>query len=389
MVFGAQGTIAIVDRTDDRLLFHTEALRSGKEITEAYPGLRGRYEEMKRPKRGWVRFDADGEEGLVSYVNLTSPPWTVLVAASAGEFLRRPRATGMINVGVTAGFVILATVAIFYLWGTVRERTEALSQANRTLESAYQELRATEAQLVQSEKMASLGQLVAGIAHELNNPISFVYANTHYLRKALDELKGQFQRREEDLRAEALFRRLEDLLEGCRHGAERAKQIVTDLRTFSRLDEAEFKPADLHEGIESTLTLLSHRLKDRITVHREYGEIPPIECYPGPLNQVFMNLLANAAEAIQGKGDIWIQTERDGDEVVISIRDNGVGIPEAHSDKLFTPFFTTKEVGRGTGLGLSVTYGIIQKHGGQISVESKVGEGSTFTVRLSVRASSS
>jgi signal transduction histidine kinase len=260
-----------------------------------------------------------------------------------------------------------------------------LETQKEEIEIAYRDLRETQVQLVQSEKMASLGQLVAGVAHELNNPINFVYANIHYLRKFLNELRGLFQKGVENASAGAIFGWLEELLEGCRHGAERTKQIVTDLRTFSRLDEAEFKQADIHEGIESTLTLLDYHLKDRITVHRNYGKIPPIECYPGQLNQVFMNLLANAAEAIQDKGDIWIRTAMEGDEVVISIRDNGIGIPEEHLEKLFTPFFTTKEVGRGIGLGLSVTYGIIQKHGGQISVESEVDKGSTFTIRLPVR----
>jgi two-component system NtrC family sensor kinase len=154
---------------------------------------------------------------------------------------------------------------------------------------------------------------------------------------------------------------------------------------FSRTDDVGLVLADLHEGIESTLNLLAKQYKNRITVHRDYGNLPLVECYPSQVNQVFMNVLQNAAQAIQNQGDVWIKTVSDGGWARIVIRDNGIGIPEDHLSRIFDPFFTTKVVGTGTGLGLSISYGIIEKHGGKIRVESKIHEGTEFTVELPVR----
>jgi signal transduction histidine kinase len=278
----------------------------------------------------------------------------------------------------------------------VRERTQAL-------EETLQSLKNTQVQLVHSEKMASLGTLVAGVAHELNNPISFIYDNLGFLEKyvkallsMIDQYEGvplgkgvraQIDRIKEELNLEFVRTDLDKLQENFREGAERTKRIVTDLRTFSRLDEAERKMVDLHEGLESTLALLTNKLKNVVRVHRRYGDLPQVECYPGQLNQVFVNLLTNAADAIAGEGDMWITTEYHEAEdcVRIKIEDNGQGIPEEDIPKLFDPFFTTKDVGRGTGLGLSVSYGIVERHEGRIEVESEVGKGSAFTVVLPVR----
>ncbi|MEE9515148.1 MAG: ATP-binding protein [Candidatus Brocadiales bacterium] len=283
----------------------------------------------------------------------------------------------------------------------VRERTVALHKSHQDLEKAYKELQGAQAQLVQSEKMASLGQLVAGIAHELNNPVSFIYGNMDHLEEYINNIKEilsgfrdlksvspEEKKQMDDLiqkiDLDFLLKDLDKLIKSCKNGAERTKDIVASLRSFSRLDEAALKQADIHEGIDSTLEILTHLYKNRINVHKEYGNIPKINCFAGELNQVFMNLLANAAQAIEDKGDVWIKTEKTDAKVKISIRDSGKGISEENKKKLFTPFFTTKPVGKGTGLGLSISYGIIEKHQGRIWAESKVGEGTTFNIELPI-----
>ena len=277
-----------------------------------------------------------------------------------------------------------------------------LETQHQKLEQLYRELQETQTQLIQSEKLAGLGQLVAGIAHELNNPISFVYANMRELQQynaaiselldLLDQHNGaaQFQDRlreklrELDQKYDLHFiqKDIDNLINESLEGSERVKTVVQNLRNFSRLDEAAFKAVDLHEGLESTLLLLNNELKNRITVHRNYGKLPAVPCNPGHLNQVFMNLLLNAIQAIDGKGDIWITTTVEGEQAVIGIRDSGRGIPAEVQHRIFDPFFTTKPVGKGTGLGLSISYNIIQKHGGQITFSSKAGEGTEFLIRL-------
>jgi len=260
-------------------------------------------------------------------------------------------------------------------------------------------LQNAQAQLVQSEKMASLGQLVAGIAHEVNNPVSFIYGNMDHLTEYINDIKKvlagfmdlkslnleekqQIDNLVQETDLDFLLKDLDKLIKSCKNGAERTKDIVVALRSFSRLDEAALKDADIHEGIDSTLEILTHNYKNRITVHKEYGNIPKIRCYASQLNQVFMNLLANASQAIENNGDVWIKTQKKGENVLISIRDTGKGISEENIKKLFTPFFTTKPIGQGTGLGLSISYGIIEKHNGWIWAESKVGAGTTFNIEL-------
>ncbi len=283
----------------------------------------------------------------------------------------------------------------------VRDRTVALEKSHKELQKAYGELQGAQAQLVQAEKMASLGQLVAGIAHEVNNPVSFIYGNMDHLEEYMNDIKGVLRgfmdlkslnpdekKRMDDLVQEIdldfLLKDLDKLIKSCKNGAERTKEIVASLRSFSRLDEAALKEADIHEGIDSTLDILTNLYKNRINIHKDYGDIPKINCFASQLNQVFMNLLANAAQAIDGKGDVWIKTQKTDDKVMISIRDSGKGISEENKKKLFTPFFTTKPVGKGTGLGLSISYGIIEKHEGRIWAESKEGEGTTFNIELPI-----
>lgn len=299
-----------------------------------------------------------------------------------------------------------------YLIRSYNEMARNISGTKRTLEErlielhkANKEIKDTQDTLIQSAKMISLGELVAGVAHELNNPIGFIYSNMNHLKEYANKLqtiiheyqaqKGSLPE-EERKRIEALERDLEieyiltdmvELTESCLDGANRTKEIVMGLRTFSRMDEANFKPSDLHEGLRSTIRLVASDYKDRVSIHEQYGELPLVECSISQLNQVFMNLISNGAQAIGKTGDIWVRTRTQDNFVVIEIEDNGRGMPSAVQKKIFDPFFTTKQVGEGTGLGLSIAYGLIQKHGGQISVSSKEGRGTKFTILLPIRQS--
>ena len=283
----------------------------------------------------------------------------------------------------------------------VAERTEEVRQKNETLEKTLEELKSTQTQLVDSEKMASLGQLTAGVAHEINNPINFVSGNVQPLRRDIDDLMeilgvyqrvvqekglesefGEAKELQEELDYDYLVEEIDQLMKGISEGAERTAQIVRSLRNFSRMDEDSRKRADLHEGLESTLLILRNQFKNRIEVVRDFGELPQIMCYPGKLNQVFMNILTNAIQAIEGKGEIRLKTRLQGEWVRIEIGDTGKGMPEEVRKRIFEPFFTTKDVGHGTGLGLSISFGIIEKHGGRIEVESEIGKGTTFIITL-------
>jgi signal transduction histidine kinase len=259
----------------------------------------------------------------------------------------------------------------------VRERTAQLEGANRELAEAYGELKTAEVQLVQSEKMASLGRLVAGVAHEINNPVSFIATSVAPLRRRLESAASEAPPEVAKLLAEA-----EEIVTVMARGAERTAAIVKDLRTFSRLGEANRKLVDLHEGLEVSLRLLESRWRDRITVHRDYGTLPSVECDPRQMNQVFMNLLGNACDAIAGDGNVWITTRAENGAVTLVVRDDGVGIAPDVARRIFDPFFTTKEVGGGMGLGLAIAHGIVTAHGGRIDVESEPGRGATFRVVL-------
>jgi signal transduction histidine kinase len=260
---------------------------------------------------------------------------------------------------------------------------DEIAKLNETLEARVEErtaeLQDTQAQLVQAEKMKSLGQLVAGVAHELNNPIGFVHANLQlldeYIRKLVDA-----QRTGGD--AERAREAITKLLSRSREGTERVKKIVQDLRTFSRMDQAELQDASLHEEIDRTLALMEPRFKNGVLVERDYGDIPRVRCYAGQLNQVFLNLLMNACDAMGDQGKIRIRTRRGPLGVRLEFSDDGPGIPESARSRIFDPFFTTKAVGEGTGLGLSLSHGIIERHGGSIHVESEPGAGATFVIDL-------
>ncbi|MCH7549151.1 MAG: hypothetical protein IH969_06410, partial [Candidatus Krumholzibacteriota bacterium] len=268
----------------------------------------------------------------------------------------------------------------------VTERTRDLDTRNQELAGTLDELRDTQEQLVLREKMASLGNLVAGVAHEVNNPVGAIVSAADASSRCI-KIVGTFV--EEHGGGEPRLHKALAILgennEIITTASQRVTNIVRSLRNFSRLDEAEFQKADLHEGLDSTLTLVHHQMKDRVEVVKEYGDLPLIECYPNQLNQVFMNLLTNAADAIEGEGTITITTEVDGDRVKLAFSDTGVGMPNEVMSKIFDPFYTTKEIGKGTGLGLSISYGIVEKHGGKIEVESVEGEGTTFRITLPIR----
>jgi signal transduction histidine kinase len=265
---------------------------------------------------------------------------------------------------------------------------QELESKNNDLERLFSELKETQSQLIQSEKMSSLGLLVAGIAHELNNPISFIYANMKELKKyqallSADDVDSR-KHSGDGKNLENIRKDIDKLIEESVEGSNRVRDIVISLRNFSRLDEAEFKKADLHDGLKATIMLVEKKMGDRIKLHLDLGDIPEIDCMPGQLNQVFLNLLMNSIQAIPGKGNIWIKTRRDADLILISIRDDGEGIVPENLDKLFEPFFTTKPVGQGTGLGLSISFGIIKQHGGNIAATSSTEHGTEFTVSLPI-----
>jgi two-component system, NtrC family, sensor kinase len=283
---------------------------------------------------------------------------------------------------------------------TLHDTTE-LKKTVDALENAYKELQATQAQILHQEKMASIGQLAAGVAHEINNPIGYVSSNLNTLSKYLERLAGfitsqteivaraagpEVQKELADLRQslkiDHILRDIGPMLSETLDGTSRVGKIVQDLTTFSRVDNSDSCLADVSECLESAINIVWNELKYKATIHRDYGTIPPIHCYPQQLNQVFINLLVNAGHAIEGKGHLNVSTHADDSSIYISFTDDGSGIAPEHLTRIFEPFFTTKEVGKGTGLGLSITYDIIKKHQGDITVESTVGKGTTFTVRL-------
>lgn len=300
----------------------------------------------------------------------------------------------------------------------VAERTEALEQTNQELAQTLQELESLQGQLIQAEKMSSMGQLVAGIAHEINNPINFIHGNLFYaqqhtavLSQFIGGIKTYFssnrhiQDEIKDLDIDFILSDLPDIFQSMEKGTDRITKIVTSLRNFSRLDESGIKVVDIHEGLESTLMILQHRFKNEsghpfIAVVREYGELPPISCYAGQLNQVFMNVVTNAIDALEDSRlkpapqdaqatnhCLQLKTSVvDAEHIEIVISDNGPGIPEAVQPRIFDPFFTTKSVGKGTGMGLAISHQIIiENHGGSLDFTSSPHHGTDFRIRLPIQ----
>ena len=287
-----------------------------------------------------------------------------------------------------------------------------LEAQNRHLAKMHAELKQAQLQTVQQEKMASIGQLAAGVAHEINNPTGFVSSNLKSLQDYLNDLfrlltaygelrallestlpegagaavaaerLAEIRQVESDIDLEFLMSDTVDLIRESREGTERIKKIVIDLKDFAHPGQHERMTADINRNIESVLNIVWNELKYKATVHKDFGDLPPVECYPQQLNQVFMNLLVNAGHSMEAMGEIHIATRMAGNHVEIVIRDTGCGIPEKNLQRIFDPFFTTKPVGKGTGLGLNVAYNIVKKHGGEINAVSQVGEGTSFTIRL-------
>lgn len=268
------------------------------------------------------------------------------------------------------------------------------------LEDANKEIKDTQSKLVHSAKMTSLGQLVAGVAHELNNPIGFIYSNTSHLKDYSEKLfrlieqiekePSKIKQIKDQMDYDYIKKDLPRLIKSCQDGAQRTRDIVLGLRNFSRLDEAQLKEIDLCDAIDNTLELLKGEIKNRIQVHRQYEPIPKVQCYASQINQVLMNILSNSVQAVQGAGQIWITTtafKASGSKpgrVQVSIQDSGVGMEDGAMQKIFEPFYTTKGVGQGTGLGLSISYGIIENHGGEIQVRSQKDVGTEFIITIPV-----
>jgi signal transduction histidine kinase len=300
----------------------------------------------------------------------------------------------------------------------VATRTASLNQKNLQLQKTLQELQQTQVQLIQTEKMSSLGQLVAGVAHEINNPVNFIYGNLIHVREYTQNLLTLINRYRqensnynpeiniliEEIELDFLIDDLPKILSSMAVGAERIREIVLSLRNFSRLDEAEMKPVNIHEGLDSTLLILQDIIKGQeeqqeILIIKDYGNLPLVECYAGGLNQVFMNIIVNAIDALRQQeidsckdinkhfSSIIIHTQvRNDEKVIINIQDNGIGIGETVKNKLFEPFFTTKPVGKGTGLGLSISYQIIvDKHKGKIECISEPEKGTEFVIEIPIR----
>jgi two-component system NtrC family sensor kinase len=256
-----------------------------------------------------------------------------------------------------------------------------LARVSSELQESNRRLKETQAQLIQTEKMASLGQLVSGIAHEINNPLAFVMNNLFIVESGLDSLAPEI----EPALAEPSLQKLRKArlrLGEMGEGLERMKELVLNLRTFSRLDAGEFQTVDVVESIDTVLRLLKYRMNGLVSVEKQYSALRTMYCSAGRIKQVLMNLIANAVDAIAGEGKIVITTSQTPGDFLISVRDTGAGIPEAIRSKIFDPFFTTKPVGQGTGLGLTISYGIVQDHGGSIEVHSEENVGTEFIVRI-------
>lgn len=293
----------------------------------------------------------------------------------------------------------------------VNKRTEELRVAKEASDEAFRKLQQTQAQLVQSDKMASIGQLAAGIAHEINNPTGFVLSNLRTLNEYIIDIRGLLTEYDALLQSCSLISD-EPVLSGVRHieefknridvsfllddieqifaetqdGMRRIGKIVKDLKEFSHTGSDKPEYADINKGLESTMNIVWNEIKYKAEVKTIYGDIPQVLCYPQQLNQVFMNVLVNAAHAIDGKGVISVRTSSVSDNVLVEISDTGSGISQENLSRIFDPFFTTKPVGKGTGLGLSVAYAIIRKHNGEITVNSMTGSGTTFTICIPIES---
>lgn len=331
-----------------------------------------------------------------------------MLHSGADDFVSKPFDVDELRARVSTGERIVT------LNEKLIQTSEQMQKKNNTLKATLKRLEETQTQMLQSEKMASIGQLAAGVAHEINNPTGFVSSNLKTLYDYQQDISRLLERYGQllveleseqtaailpetvktnirDLRTlleeidlDFLLEDINDLISDCREGTERIKKIVLDLKDFAHPGEDRIQSTDINKGLESTLNVVNNEIKYKATVEKDFEDIPPVRGYPQQLNQVFMNILVNAAQAIEKQGVIKITTSSKNGHVEVAISDNGCGIESKNLEKIFDPFFTTKDVGRGTGLGMHIAYNIIEKHHGRISVESQVGKGTTFFIKIPI-----
>ena len=440
---------AFVLNSDGRAMVHPDAQRMSTQekpapslLDDTNADLVAVAQQMVDQQEGIELRAIDGQPQYVAYLPMQEANWSIALVIPKDAIEQQLRPLDLIALAVGALSLSLGIV----LWQVqttrqrrlrqeqaateattrelekrVQERTIELAQSKDPLEIRVKErtrelaqvindLKQAQLHMVQSEKMSALGQLVAGVAHEINNPVGFIYGNLEPAQDYVQDLLGlldqyqhhypqphpDIQRIIEEIDLEFLQADFIHLLQSIQVGTERIQSIINSLRNFSRLDEAPVKSVDVHQGLDSTLTILQTRLRAQdwrpdIQVVKDYGELPLIECYAGQLNQVFMNIISNSIDALESQADIeapcciTIRTEATAQSVVINIQDNGPGMSAKTRDRLFDPFFTTKPVGKGTGLGLSISYQIVtEKHGGLLECSSFVGEGASFTITLPI-----
>lgn len=343
---------------------------------------------------------------LLSYFlskKVTSPLTSLIQATSefkSGDLSNRVEETSYKELNELVSSYNSMADALQGLYSSLEHKVQDRTQQ---LEEAYKELQNTQAMMVHSEKMKSLGELVAGIMHEINNPINFIYGNLSHLHNYSSDLiqviddyskyendlapehKAEIDKYKKEIDYEFLKTDLPDLIRSCKEGTERTKNIILDLKNFSRLEEIALTDVDLPKEIDTTLNILHNNFKNKIEVHKEYQEnLPKIEAFGGQLNQVFMNILDNACYAIKDKGDVWIRIRTLDKNVIIEFEDNGSGMDEVTASKIFNPFFTTKPVGQGTGMGMAISYKVLKNHDGKIDVESVLDKGTRFTITLPI-----